>query len=184
MNGGLNTYGYVGGNPLYGSDPYGLYTVHSGFTPDLGLSFTENARRKRDYMNSPAGQREQLLINLGQAFQARINKCQSNRDEIQKIFDNWQVSVDPNIDGANRSRTAADTDYGDQTTQFNFWFFNGDRRSDTFAHEFRHLMPGNNALYGDGSYIGNRLRGNAARHPGEVDADKWANSFRSGDCGC
>lgn len=34
------------------------------------------------------------------------------------------------------------------------------------------------------SYIGSRIEGNPTNHPGEVDANSWADSFQSGDCGC
>ena len=136
-------------------------------------------------MNTPAGQREQMLINFGNLFQSQLDKCKNNKDEIQKIFDNWHVWVDPNIDSAQRARTAADTNYGNQTTQFNFWFFNGDGRYGNFVHEFRHLMPANNALYQQNdNYIQDRLLGNATLHPGEKDADLFSSNFRSGNCGC
>lgn len=136
-------------------------------------------------MNSPAGQREKMLNDYGSSLQDKIKKCDKNKDYLQKKYDNWVVSVDPNInDPLNRHRTAADTTYSSKSTQFNFWFFNSSSgQAQTFYHEFRHLMEENHNLDNSG-YLGSRLSGNGTNEPIEIDADKWATSFIGGDCGC
>ena len=161
----------MGGNPLSYSDPYGLYDVVGHATP---------AQRK-------------LLEELGEAFEkGLIDICEEDRAELQSIYDDLRVYVDPNIDDPlRRDRNSyADAGFDSRTIQFNFWFFNSSpsSQSHTFAHEYRHLTQINHDMVGPEhltDWVVGPLNTEAYRKlPFEVDADNFARMFNADVCGC
>ena len=169
LEGGLSLYDYAGANSLRFSDPLGLFEViRRGKDPQTFSDAFE------------LGKKEALLRRYGELFQKKINNfCPEDRERLQKIFDRWRVFVDPNINNpAKRRRTTfADSKFADQTTQFNRRFFTMDMNDPgeffTFAHEFRHLMPENDALFVPGD-IGDLVIGKGSTLRGELDADAFA----------
>jgi hypothetical protein len=163
----------VGGDPLNAVDPLGLFEIiRPGGSPS---SFTEA---------NLLLQREAFLKHMGGLMQQRINSlCASDQAQLQPIFDQWKVYVDPNANDINkRARGAyAYTYFSRQQTQFNRSMFDlqfgvDPSASFIFAHEFRHLMKQNNKIS-----PAIDLTGNGA---GEKDADAWAKLFNTDPCVC
>ena len=85
--------------------------------------------------------------------------------------------------GAYFGTAEADTNVSTKRTIFRRGFFIGGNQYFTFSHEFRHLMPENQALRTP-DYLRDRLTGASPQHPMEIDADTWAQKFMKDDCSC
>jgi RHS repeat-associated protein len=184
--GGMGTYGYAGGNPESTSDPLGLFTVLNGCEGQP--SFAARLACGRN-LTASARQRLERLRELGDRFQKSIaDFCPEDRSQIQQIFDTWVVSVDPNIDDPLRRvpDLAAISRFDRRTTQFNDLFFaNPNAQAFVLRHEFRHLMPANDALR-HGADVGVLIspNGDTSMLPSEKDADAWARYSGANTCRC
>ncbi|MNY10370.1 putative deoxyribonuclease RhsC [compost metagenome] len=181
LAGGGNRFNYVDGNPLAFSDPLGLFRVDG--TPPEGL----NPYQQREW-----DRMVKSLNDLGDRFQARINKaCFVDRAKLQALFDAWVVKVDPRVFELRRNRS----DYADtknsRSTFYSGFFRDGDAyvspaspgQPFTFAHEFRHMSPSNIAKGSANTTTKNRIFGQGAPDPAELDADQFAEAFW-GTCPC
>ena len=95
--------------------------------------------------------------------------------EEMERFGKWGVLIDMD---RSRGGVEAVTTFSSQSTVFYKQFFLGDgtERLDTVAHEFRHLMPQNNAL-------SQGARDAFVKNPPiELDAQKCACQFTSTGC--
>ncbi|WP_277604612.1 RHS repeat domain-containing protein [Pelomonas sp. CA6] len=186
LEGGINSYAYVGGNPLSSIDPNGLARIIGApaYGPNFGNPSNEYQEWQKRY-----GQPMQRIMD---AVQNRIRGlCQIDRDRLQKEFDEWVLAVDPNIENpARRIQQGYGITKGNKTT-FSRRFFMiepGENPSQLHVgwHEFRHTMPGNASIIDPPGSIGDILSGNAERVPSERDADAFADWLihSSKNCGC
>jgi hypothetical protein len=163
LGGGLNPYLYANGNPLDETDPLG-------------------------YLSESTRQRLARLRELGEAFQKKIaDFCPEDRSQIEQIFGTWVVSVDPNIDDpVRRALDLAVSNFDRRATQFNDLFFaNPGAQGFVLRHEFRHLMPANNALRRQGDVgLSINPNGDTSKLPSEKDVDAWARYSGADSCKC
>jgi hypothetical protein len=176
----------VGGNPLSGIDPAGLARIVGA--PAYGPNFGKPSKEYQEWQKRYGEPMQRIL----DAVQDRIRGlCQIDRDRLQKEFDEWVVTADPNIDNpARRIQQGYGITKGNKTT-FSRRFFMiepGENPSQLHVgwHEFRHTMPGNASIVDPPGSIGDILSGNAQRVPSEIDADAFADWLihSSKTCGC
>jgi RHS repeat-associated protein len=136
LEGGMNSYSYVGASPLGSIDPYGLFEV---------------AYKQEKFGRAPAEVAQ--LRNFGRRLGDYVNTLPSNH-EYRNIYDNWKVSYVPadlvdragdpvaaltvdksQINSFYNTKLPHETDFGNGT--FNGQF--GATAWNIFLHEFGHL---------------------------------------------
>lgn len=180
LDGGLNAYGYVGGDPIRLIDSMGLITV--------GVIDGFNDLSKRD--KALTLQREDILIKQANKLRKIIESTKAicNEDIRQKylnLIDNTVIYVNVKI---SPGESPAFANYNNTTITFNNSAFareyrNGKPSPDSvfqrrlrilIAHELRHLTPYNNSLpYGADAFL---INGDT---PAERDADEFSDNLNS-----
>jgi len=166
---GLNTYSYVGNMPTMRVDPFGLFEVICEATP---------AQRR-------------LLEELGEQFERGLaDVCTDTRKEMQEIYDELQVFVDPRMqtDRLWEPAESATAYYNERQIEFHAKFFKSGpyQQALTFTHEFRHLMEANHALIRPGELV-DRVISDPERYrklPAEIDSDSFAKTYNADACMC
>jgi len=117
LTGGLNTYGYVGSNPLSYADAYGLYEIRGG----------------------TAGQRA-LIEGYAETLQAGLEEC--GCEDFKNEFDSWDITIRSQTNSDLLGYTAYYGPRPVRTVLFanNFFGLSNYEQQLTFLHEFRHVL--------------------------------------------
>lgn len=132
LEGGANTYGYVGGSPVLGMDPLGLVTV-TGATSDQLAAITS------------------VLLDLRRRIE-EATRCCAHGDTLLDRFDDWTIIYsrhdmprrgDGYEQGTTNGRTNRTVLYQNSGTSLDF-----------LAHEWAHTVPQNVNMRENGiSYV-------------------------------
>ncbi len=175
MTGGVIKSMIAGG---VGSAVGGGKFANGAVTGAFGYLFNEVTHRLSKYGSLSFDQDRALrryevqLRNSMALFEGRLSDLYP--EEMER-FGRWRVSIDMD---RSRAGVEAVTTFSSQSAVFYRQFFLGDgtERLDTVAHEFRHLMPQNNAL-------SQGVRDAFVLNPSiEIDARNWACQFTLTGC--
>ncbi|MBB6579817.1 RHS repeat-associated protein, partial [Comamonas odontotermitis] len=175
LDGGWNRFGYVGGNPLNGVDPLGLFEVvwH-------GKEFT-----------TPPPLWVRQLREYGAKLETKIKSlCSSDAEYLLSYYSKWKVGANGRPGSPTTDPKIFYTNFTSDYFKLENNFFNPFEKGSedpyaVFLHEFRHLMNGNVKLNPGGSeYLKHRLNGTTDKLSIEIDADAYALELFKGKCTC
>lgn len=173
MDGGINRFDYVGGDPLRKVDPFGLFEVEG---------YPSSVFDKRKY---PA--KVQELYRYAAVLQQLLKTACPGNKKAQELFDKWVGTI-------SEKSAAPTTDYHKKKTEFTSLFFDEKSYSDgttdalfVFMHEFMHLTDTNYAKGREtavGEYINALMRAASNDLPVEKQADQLVRDLMKGKCPC
>ena len=143
---GLNSYSYVGGNPLSSLDPFGLFEVRIKDPCEGMSSFAAAMECRRSPRTEELYRRKRELEHLGELLNRAIEReenCEC-KEMVKGLFDNWILiaTMEPS-NGPWAASTLLRRDgrdvIGGFTRFYNLAFAGG--VAFTFYHEFAHMTP-------------------------------------------
>lgn len=154
----MNTYGYVGGNPLYSIDPSGLASVN--YDDDVPVSTRNAIERNLDLL-------EQALIN-------QTSSCSGATDNFLDSFFSWNITV--TTSGSPAGFAGSTFGRRNSTT-----IFGGRGSLGDLAHEFYHTTPENINRRSNRGVVDSS---SAPSENGPYGAYDFEDSVNNGDCLC
>ncbi|UBB18809.1 RHS repeat-associated core domain-containing protein [Comamonas odontotermitis] len=175
LDGGWNRFAYVGGNPLNGVDPLGLFEV---------------VWHGKDFTTPPPSWVRQLR-EYGAKLETKIKSlCASDSEYLLSYYSKWKVGANGRPGSPTTDPKIFYTNFTSDYFKLENNFFNPFEKGSedpyaVFLHEFRHLMNGNVRLNPGGSeYLKHRLNGTTNTLSIEIDADAYALELFKGKCTC
>jgi RHS repeat-associated protein len=167
LGSGINTYGYVGGNPVWAYDKFGLAKV--------------KPRNRMPSSHPRIAEVEERLAFVRMYLHVRATNCPGEGSELLDLFNTWTVYVDSEKGSSDPQdgETVADT-FGDR--RVTILYINAEITTQLLAHELFHLTAANMRTK---SANGNRETFSLVPHDKrswEIPAIDFGNKFL--DCKC